>query len=272
MKQTFALALIAAFAAAGNPWDNFSYTPRHTRNSHSQGPSHKLRVKSSYGGHGNGYGNSYGHMGMDTYMGGSHSMGGYGGHGGYGGYGHSYGKSYGGYGGYGHDHHDHDEHDHEEPEEPEEEEETHEDSHSHHHNYGHYGRSKYNPYDISKLMDKVTALEGKVDALEVCQLEINYFTTNPMFTSELDTPFVVEPEEFCVTAGQTVDIALQGTLDAQTSELIIGYQVLKNGDVVAEARIADSETPSSVSILYRETLGDMDDDTSFSIQFIASEV
>lgn len=121
-------------------------------------------------------------------------------------------------------------------------------------------------------MEKVTDLEGKVDALEVCQLEINYFSTNPMFTSTLDTPFVVEPQEFCVTAGQTVDIALQGTLDAQTDTLIIGYQVLKNDDIVAEARIADSETPSSVSILYRETIGDEDEDASFSIQFIASEV
>lgn len=51
---------------------------------------------------------------------------------------------------------------------------------------------------------------------------------------------------------------------------MIGYQVTKDGDVVAEARIADGETPSSVSLLYRETLGDEAADASFLIQFVAS--
>ena len=143
MKATFALALVASYAAAFNSWSR---------------PSH----------------------------------GGYGGYGGFKSSGPS-NKGYGGYGGwgYGHGHHDHDEHEHEHEPEPEP------------------------MINIHKLMSEVAMYEHKVEKLEEGALLWNYFATNPDLPNvTLDTPFDVAPGAWCVTAGQTVDIAVQGTLDA----------------------------------------------------------
>ena len=68
-------------------------------------------------------------------------------------------------------------------------------------------------------------------------------------------------DEWCVEEGQTIELKSQVTFQYFMGATI-KYALLKDGQPVAIARQADDQQPSSLSILYRETV---DADAKFSI-------
>ena len=156
-------------------------------------------------------------------------------------------------------------HDHEEDEEPENE-----DEHDHHAPWDYWNGHKHEEeehdhdvhphddeaehFDMGELAYMIKALEHDIAQLEKGQLVEDVFMTNfeTPLSMELDTPFtLIDP--WCVAAGQTIDFAVQATFN-NIEETTLGFALLKDGKPVAMARQADADSPSSLSLLFRETL------------------
>ena len=170
-----------------------------------------------------------------------------------------------------HDYYDYGQH-HEHEEDPEHEEEPepeHEDEHDHHAPWDYWNGHKHEDdhahdvhphddeaehFDMGELAYMIKALEADIAQLEKGQLVEDVFMTNfeTPLSMALDTPFtLIDP--WCVAAYQTIDFAVQATFD-NIADTTLGFALLKDGKPVAVARQADADSPSSLSLLYRETL------------------
>lgn len=71
-------------------------------------------------------------------------------------------------------------------------------------------------------------------------------------------------EDFCVLAGQTVDLQAQVSPDLKVEDLCMG--IYKDDVLVAQACSDDSQEPSSLMVFFRETVAE---DSSFYLGIFA---
>ena len=147
---------------------------------------------------------------------------------------------------HGHAHHDHeDTHEEEEQEEPE--------------------------VDVEMIAMTFEGLKTRIDELEAGKLLNDYFIVNGQAVHlDITRNMSVLAGPWCLTAGQTMELDLSVTLE-ELEDTIIGMVLIREyEEPVAIARLKDSQGPSALSLLYRETAAD--EDLTFALYFVIDQV
>ena len=98
--------------------------------------------------------------------------------------------------------------------------------------------------DISSLMQSIANLRRD-------EIALDYYNTNvELLEVNNAAPYATLP--VCLTPGQTVEVVAQVTGKEQVEDFKMSLN--KDGEEVVFAEADDSEEPSSISLIYRETL------------------
>lgn len=144
-------------------------------------------------------------------------------------------------------------------------------------------------HDWSDLHAAVMALEGRRDAAMGGELLEDYFLVNkqPVMLDLAQNDFEIAGP-WCLEAGETMELTLQAVLGMLPEEddlyedsadvpsdfpdyctNVQGFALVKDdSEAVAIGRLADCEGPSSVSLLFRETV---DADATYSLHWVIDE-
>ena len=110
------------------------------------------------------------------------------------------------------------------------------------------------------LMNKITEAEKRTDSknakliddLKCSQVEYDFFSVNQSTIGLRPNKDFKLFGPWCVDAGKTFDYTHQVTIGKGADDVFLSIR--KNGTIVALSGVDDSEEPSSLSLIYRETV------------------